>query len=239
MASIGFHGAGMKAGANQVPASFILLGGHTIGDGEARLADKIVKIPSKRCPEALTRVLNHFIAERAEGEKFGDYYQRFGAEFYGQLFADLADTTVVTDNELIDWGRDGIYEARDKDGKKVTIDLIVTLFEEGREKIENAEVAIAESRWADSISHSYWVLVNTAKALLLTVGAKTNSRAQITEAFEEKFGDNPALGKGFGELVYQIKHNEPSEEFARKYLAQTKALITSASAFYQEQKASN
>ena len=40
----------------------ILLGGGILGDGQGRISDKVIKIPSKRGPESLRLILDDFIA---------------------------------------------------------------------------------------------------------------------------------------------------------------------------------
>src|SRR5690606_17673157 len=60
MASIGFQGMSMKVGKSVVPALQVLLGGGTLGNGEGRFADKVIKIPSKRGPQALRLLLHDF-----------------------------------------------------------------------------------------------------------------------------------------------------------------------------------
>ena len=55
MANIGFQGMSIKTKDKLVaPALQVLLGGGNKGDGNARFADKVVKVPSKRGPEAVT-----------------------------------------------------------------------------------------------------------------------------------------------------------------------------------------
>ena len=60
MANIGFQGMSVRTKDKLVaPALQVLLGGGNLGDGNARFADKVVKIPSKRGPEALRLSLIH------------------------------------------------------------------------------------------------------------------------------------------------------------------------------------
>ncbi len=234
MAHIGFHGAGVKTPIGLAPAFQVVLGGGSVGDGEAHLAEKVVKIPSKRGPELVRQLLNHFLAERKDNETFIQYYQRFGLEFFKTFLEPLTDLTTVKEEDLIDWGKDAQYEKRPKAGKKVSIDLVTVLFNEGKEKLANSQTAIDEQRWADAIAHAYWVQINTAKALLVAEGQKTNSRASIIEGFDKKFGNEEKLsvGKSFSELVLQIRENEPSEAFAKQYLEQTISFVQKAKAFH-------
>ena len=74
MANIGFQGMSVRTPNKLVaPALQVLLGGGNLGDGNGVFADKVAKVPSKRGPEALRRILNDF-ESHAEGKKFVDYY---------------------------------------------------------------------------------------------------------------------------------------------------------------------
>ncbi|HAI37468.1 MAG TPA: nitrite reductase, partial [Maribacter sp.] len=63
MANIGFQGMSVRTKDKLVaPALQVLLGGSNDGNGNGRFADKVVKVPSKRGPEALRLILNDFDA---------------------------------------------------------------------------------------------------------------------------------------------------------------------------------
>src|SRR5678816_1516614 len=53
MASIGFHGSSLKAKGQILPALQVLIGGGVLGGGEGRIADKVLKVPSKRGPDVI------------------------------------------------------------------------------------------------------------------------------------------------------------------------------------------
>src|SRR5690606_26235926 len=58
LANIGFHGASLKAQGRVLPSVQVLLGGGTGGDGIGRVADKVIKVPSKRAKDVLRMVLD-------------------------------------------------------------------------------------------------------------------------------------------------------------------------------------
>ena len=60
MANSGFQGMLIKSGNLVAPALQVLLGGGILGDGKGRFSDKVIKIPSKRGPDALRYLLNDF-----------------------------------------------------------------------------------------------------------------------------------------------------------------------------------
>ncbi len=60
MSAIGFQGMSINSGKLVAPALQVLLGGGRLGNGEGRFADKVIKIPSRRGPDALRYILNDF-----------------------------------------------------------------------------------------------------------------------------------------------------------------------------------
>ena len=86
LASIGFHGSSLKSKDKRVvPALQVLLGGGVDGNGEGRISEKILKVPSKRGPQALRTILEDYEEYQNEGEYFADYYLRQGKNYFYQL----------------------------------------------------------------------------------------------------------------------------------------------------------
>lgn len=237
MAHIGFQGMTIRTPDKLVaPALQVLLGGGALGNGEGRFADKVIKIPSKRGPEALRLILNDYDSNKQEGENFMDYYDRKEQLYFYNYLKPLSEVDNLVAEDFVDWGNVEKYEQKIGVGEcaGVVIDLVATLLLESEEKIEKAEASLAEGNWAHSIYHSYSSLVNTAKALLISENKKTNTQVGIINQFDELF---VATGKisinttTFPDYVYQINRNKPSEAFAASYLENAKALSEKATAF--------
>ncbi len=239
MAHIGFQGMSMKVGKTVFPALQVLLGGGTLGNGKGRFADKVIKIPSKRGPEALRILIKDFEKFGEASESFLDYYDRKGQIYFYDNLKVLNDTSTLTELDQVDWGNEEAYKVAVGVGEcaGVVIDLVATLLLEAREKLELSTEALNESRWSDGIYHTYAGLVNAAKAILLTESKSTNSYANIISLFDETFTENGKidLGKTFAEITYQIKENEPSEAFAKKYYEDA-ALVFEAISTYREKE---
>ncbi len=223
MAHIGFQGMSIKSGNLLAPGLQILLGGGVLGDGNGRFADKVIKVPSKRGPQALRSLLDDFETNRSEEEDFLAYYDRQGKNYFYDLLRELSDTKNLTADDFVDWGHDAKYVKAIGVGEcaGVVVDLVSTLMFESEEKLENARLALKEEKWADSIYYSYTSLVNTAKALMTSEGLKTNAQASIIKGFDENFVESQkiALEEGsFRALVYQMNEKEPSHDFAIAYL---------------------
>ena len=225
IAQIGFYGMSMKKGKLVIPAFQVLLGGGVIGDGKGSFSNKIIKIPSKRGPEALRSLLTDYESQKSEDELFNDYYLRQGKDHFYQLLKPLANIDEVQSDLMVDWGHDEAYIKAIGVGEcaGVIIDLVSTLLFESEEKIENARLALENQKWADSIYHSYSALLNTAKAVLIGENLKTNTQHGIISDFDQYFVQNGLieLGSSFSDLILQIKKNKASEAFANQYLNDT------------------
>ena len=221
MSEIGFQGMSINSGKLVAPALQVLLGGGILGNGNGRFADKVIKIPSRRGPEALRLILNDFEAN-ANGAKFLDYYDAKGEKYFYEFLKPLADVTNLTEEDFIDWGNADNYVKAVGVGEcaGVVIDLVATLLFEAKDKLVVAQESFADGKWSDSIYQAYAGFVNGAKALLLAEKEKTNHHAGIIDLFDTVFieSNKIELGTSFKELVYQINKNEPSEAFAKDYI---------------------
>ena len=114
IADLGFHGAAIKVGARQIPAYHMFVAG-TYRTTEMRLGKLVprVRIPAKRVPDAVERVLNLYHANRdGDEELFSAWVDRVGMSPIQEAVGDLtlppefsADTLPM----FIDWDREDIY----------------------------------------------------------------------------------------------------------------------------------
>lgn len=221
MSEIGFQGMSINAGKLVAPALQVLLGGGILGNGSGRFSDKVIKIPSRRGPDALRYILNDFEAN-ANGLSFLNYYDAKGEKYFYEYLKPLADITNLSEADFVDWGNADNYIKAVGVGEcaGVVIDLVATLLFEAKDKLTFAQEAFGEKKWSDAIYHAYAGYVNGAKALLLSENQKTNNQAGIIDLFDTVFTETNKINlkSTLRNLVYQINQNEPSEEFAQKYL---------------------
>nr|WKN36680.1 HEPN domain-containing protein [Tunicatimonas sp. TK19036] len=241
IASIGFHGSSLKDKQKRVvPALQVLLGGGVDGNGVGRIAEKLMKVPSKRAPQTLRYLLDDYDENKLDGEYYADYYQRQGKTYFYHLLKPLTDLEDVDADEYFDWGHaeeDFKVEAGVGECAGVIIDLVATLFYEGEEKLGWAKENYQDGHYADAIYHAYNSFVVGAKALLLSNDVKTNTQMSIIRLFDEHFGAHELLkfDNGFENVVLEINKQEPSQEFAEKYLQQAEEFLKKVQAIRKEQ----
>ncbi|TAN17403.1 MAG: HEPN domain-containing protein [Chitinophagaceae bacterium] len=241
IAQIGFHGSSMRSGKLTLPALQILLGGGIIGDGKGRTADKVIKIPSKRGPEALRAILHDYETHKLEFELFNDYYDRMGNKYFYSLLKPLADIENLGESDFIDWGREEQFVPAIGTGEcaSVVIDLIGALLTDAGEKLGFADEAIEETRIADAIYHAYSAFINTAKALLLDKEIACNTQNGILNDFDRHFSEEKAFSfpKGFREYVLRINQHQPEYDFATAYISSAKEFLENAKIYREEEVA--
>jgi len=235
MANIGFQGMSIRTKDKLVaPALQVLLGGANLGDGNAYFADKVIKVPSRRGPEALRLVLDDFQAH-GNGKLFFEYYKEKGEKYFYHLLKELSNTDNLTPEDFIDWGTQETYVKAIGVGEcaGVIIDLIATLFLESQEKIEEAKESFENKVYSGAIYEAYRSMVNSAKAILISEDIKTNTQAGIISQFEELFSKTNKidLGVSFSNLIYQIKVFPPTQDFASGYIKNAEQFLEKVRAY--------
>jgi sulfite reductase beta subunit-like hemoprotein len=102
--SLGFYGNARKIDGKEIPYYQMLLGGGLDEQGMTRFGLAVQSIPAKLAPEAVRRVLDHYIANRRPDEGFRQYVLRFKVETFRGLTADLAKPADLEPEAYLDWG---------------------------------------------------------------------------------------------------------------------------------------
>ena len=101
---IGFYGNSRRIEGREIPYYQMLLGGGHGRDGVLRFGLQAQSVPARLAPEALRRVLDHYIANRAGEESFRDYVLRHRIETFRALTNDLARPAELEPEIYCDWG---------------------------------------------------------------------------------------------------------------------------------------
>jgi sulfite reductase (NADPH) hemoprotein beta-component len=88
IATFGFQGSVRRVGGRAVPQYFVMVGGGT-SDDTASFARLAAKIPARRVPEAVERLIALYAAEREAGESAQAFYARVDLARVRRAIADL------------------------------------------------------------------------------------------------------------------------------------------------------
>jgi sulfite reductase beta subunit-like hemoprotein len=109
IADFGFYGNARKIDGKEVPYYQMLLGGGYDEQGIMRYGLAVQSIPARLAPQAVTRVLDHFMANRQPGESFRQYVMRHKVETFRELTSDLAKPAELFPEIYQDWGDDEAF----------------------------------------------------------------------------------------------------------------------------------
>ena len=105
----GFFGNARKIEGREVPYYQMLLGGGYDEEGVMRFGLAVQSIPARLAPAAVVRVLDHFQANRLEGETFRQYVLRNKIETFRELTREFAKPAELFPEIYQDWGDDQAY----------------------------------------------------------------------------------------------------------------------------------
>ena len=229
-ANIGFHGSSIRVGKKIAPAMQVVVGGGIAPDGRGFIAEKVIKVPTRRIPQVVRDLFNDYRAEAGEGEYYNDYVQRQGKRYFYGLLKPLADTDSITAEEFYDWGQDHDYRQEIGVGEcaGVSLDVIGAILNDASNKIIASGRSLEGGALADAGYHAYSAMITAAKALLLSEDVKCNTHIKILSDFAEQFGDRFSEAMPFSEFVLRVKKQEATPAFITAYLADARAFVSKA-----------
>ena len=231
-ANIGFHGSSLKRDALVVPAMQVVLGGGVDSDGSGQLAEKIIKLPTRRIPAALRILLDDYEANACGGEYFNQYFRRQDKRYFYDLLKPLADLADLREDELFDWGQTQEYVQSIGTGEcaGVAFDMVGAILGDAQGKLKAARRYFAQADFTEAIYSAYTAFIIGAKAALLAKDVRCNTHIGILEDFQKHYvemGDH-ALPDGavdFPSHVLQLNRSEPEAGFAERYLSIAEAFM--------------
>lgn len=109
IAPIGLYGCSKNVNGRDMPHALLLWGG-AVGPF-ARIGNVAVKLPAKRVPEAVSRLIGLWREERQDGEDFGAFSRRVDKARVKETLADLAATDGADESLFYDHGEDKPFSA--------------------------------------------------------------------------------------------------------------------------------
>lgn len=82
----------------------MMLGGGYDEKGIMRFGLAVQSLPARLAPEAVRRVLGHYVQNRGDSENFRDYVLRNKIETFRALVGDLAKPVELSPEMFQDWG---------------------------------------------------------------------------------------------------------------------------------------
>lgn len=228
--NIGFHGSSLKYGEKVAPAMQVVIGGGVDPDGIGRIAEKVIKLPTKRILDCIRYLLDDYEANAEDQEYFNAYFRRKGKIYFYDLLKPLADLSTLDDDGFQDWGKVDDFVPLIGVGEcaGVMMDLVGTILMDVQARLESSQKALDDQKWANAIYYSYNAFVIGAKAMLLSKDIQCNTHQGIITDFQANIQEKGLidLPMAFEQLVAQINQFEPTEAFAGHYHAEAQAFFS-------------
>jgi sulfite reductase (ferredoxin) len=116
IATVGFYGNSKHVGDDPVPHYMLMLGGGIDGRG-ARMAQPVMKIPARRVPAALERLVAQYREERGGGELFAAWVERADRDAVKARLADLTLSDAPSAEEIVDWDQETAFTGKTGEGE--------------------------------------------------------------------------------------------------------------------------
>jgi len=111
LGAIGLQGASFKAGRTEIPCYDVFLGGgNYIGGG--KYGARVARVPAKRIPQAVAKIIRTYQEERQGGESFLDYIDRVGPKYFDPLLNEFKEVGPISQeiDVYMDWGKEELFQ---------------------------------------------------------------------------------------------------------------------------------
>ena len=118
IATVGFQGSVRRVGGKAVPQYFVTVGGSVTADG-ATFGRLVSKIPARRIPEVLERLIGLYEREKQDGENASEFFRRVDALKVTVLLQDLQRLTEqdATPEDFVDLAETAEFAPEVMDGE--------------------------------------------------------------------------------------------------------------------------
>jgi sulfite reductase (ferredoxin) len=232
VADIGFYGVSRTLQGFKVPHFQVVLGGQW-EENAGSYGLPIVAIPSKRIPDALDRITDHYLRTREKDERFAKFVTRIGKARIRQLLEDLTQDPPAHESDpnfYADWADPRQYTIGDI-GKGECAGEVVTQYEfemTGAERIVfGAQVHLEDGNAQQSGQDAYKAMIKAAKALVLIQydDVTEDDPEEVVDEFRERYYDtelifDPFAGSKFADYLFAAH-----EKNGTQYTADTARLL--------------
>lgn len=111
LAGIGLQGSSFKAGLTDIPCFDVFVGGgNYVGGG--RYGSRVARVPSKRVPQAIAKIIMVYRDERLEQESFIDYVDRVSPKHLNPYLDEFKEVGPISEeiDVYMDWGKDELFK---------------------------------------------------------------------------------------------------------------------------------
>jgi len=111
LAAIGLQGSSFSANGATIPCFDVFLGGGGYVGGD-KFAVRVARVPAKRIPQAIRKIIDYYLAQRQEGEEFVSFVDRIGPKNFDPLLDEFKEVGPIHEDIQIymDWGKEELFQ---------------------------------------------------------------------------------------------------------------------------------
>jgi sulfite reductase (ferredoxin) len=249
LADLGFYGISRNVNGYTVPHFQVMLGGKWKENaGAYGLA--VGAVPSKRIPEVVTRVTEHYVKDRFRGENFQDFISRIGKKEVKAMLEDLTQipSHAADPSYYSDWGDPREFTLTDMGVGECAGEIIsqaqFTLAVSERELFES-QMHLDMEDFKKAVQTAYTSMIHAAQGLIKTQNAEiSDDEDAILSDFRQRFVDTKIFydkyaGSKFADFLFKardpLKNNgEIGNDLALQRIQEAQLFIDAAHSCYNK-----
>lgn len=227
LANIGFYGGAFPLEGHTVPAFQLMLGGNF--GREMAIATPICQIPSKNVPDAVVRLVKHFVEKRKGKESFNEFYDRLGKEAVIQLLSSGDDLLKIPPYEqrpdfYVDWEDQKEFALQKGvigECAGQMVEDVPPKVSDGDSPLQMAQALLDHEKYESAAWKAYEAITKAAAGLLYYRIVSTFNDVETTHEFENHFARTGILPqwKGFHQRVQELRKKAVDEKAAQEWLS--------------------
>ncbi|MEW6775213.1 MAG: sulfurtransferase TusA family protein [Bdellovibrionota bacterium] len=210
--SLGFYGNGKKVNGRLVPHVDVLVGGGW-SQGTANLGKSVIKLPTKRVPEAVEWIVRTYHAERKKGQDFPSWAGAKDKGWWREKLTPFTEIgTFAGDREkYIDYESTDPFSLNDRgigECAGAIFDMVTEIFNEADHFVFKGKQAALVQDWPTVSQAADDAVYHAARALLYTVGIDDKRRFEVGHKFIYNVIDKAVMEDKYQHLLQRLVDEE-------------------------------
>ncbi len=210
--SLGFYGNGKKVSGRLVPHVDVLVGGGW-GAGKASIGRSVIKLPTKRVPEAVEWAVKTYKSEGKKGQDFNTWAASKDKGWWRSNLEKFASVgSFAGDREkYIDYDSTDPFSLNDRgigECAGAIFDMVTEIFNESEHFTFKANQSLLAQEWEAASAAADDAVYHAARALLYTIGIDDKRRFEVGHKFIYNVIDKAVMEDSFQPLLQRLVDEE-------------------------------
>jgi|SaaInl4_135m_RNA_FD_contig_61_336727_length_3540_multi_10_in_0_out_0_1 sulfite reductase (ferredoxin) len=204
IADIGFFGSARRQGGHVAPHFQLVLGGEQAANARS-YGLAIGKVPSKKAPELVERLLDVYRAQAEEKESFAVFVRRLGKERIKEILTEFDVLPEFDDDASFyaDWLQTREFSLQSGVGECAgeLVDLVEFMLTDADRFLYEAALRFEKEQYPETADLTTKAMVRATEALLTTRGLRPGATEESVSSFKELFVETGQFWNPFAEFL--------------------------------------